>query len=109
MKDIPKEKIAYVDETGINSYLYREYGQALHGQKAYDKIAGKKFQRTSIVAAKRNHKIIAPMQYSGTMNATLFEMWFEKCLLPCLEKGMTIVMDNASFHHKKWLYEISFQ
>ncbi|MDE5772766.1 MAG: transposase [Ruminococcus sp.] len=69
-------------------------------------MSGKKFQRTSIVAAKLNNKIIAPMQYSGTMNSTLFEMWFEKCLLPCLEKGMTIVMDNASFHRKKYLYEI---
>lgn len=24
--DISKERIAYVDETGIDSYLYREYG-----------------------------------------------------------------------------------
>ena len=46
------------------------------------------------------------MQYSGTMNSALFEFWFEKCLLLCLEKGMTIVMDNASFHRKKYLYEI---
>ena len=106
IKDIPKEKIAYVDETGIDKCLYREYGYALRGQKVYDKISGKKFQRTSIVAAKLGKKIIAPMQYSGTMNSALFELWFEKCLLPCLEKGATIVMDNASFHRKKQLYEI---
>ena len=106
IKDIPKEKIAYVDETGIDKCLYREYGYALRGQKVYDKISGKKFQRTSIVAAKLGKRIIAPMQYSGTMNSALFELWFEKCLLPCLEKGATIVMDNASFHRKKQLYEI---
>lgn len=40
------------------------------------------------------------------MNSALFEMWFEKCLLSYLEKGTTIVMDNASFHRKKQLYEI---
>ena len=106
IKDIPKEKIAFIDETGIDKCLYREYGYALRGQKVYDKISGKKFQRTSIVAAKLGKKIIAPMQYSGTMNSALFELWFEKCLLPCLEKGATIVMDNASFHRKKQLYEI---
>ncbi|MDE6004659.1 MAG: IS630 family transposase [Oscillospiraceae bacterium] len=106
MKDIPEEKIAYVDETGIDSYLYREYGYSPRGQKVYEKISGRKFQRTSIVAAKLYKKIIAPMQYSGTMNSALFEFWFEKCLLPCLEKGTTIVMDNASFHQKKYLYEI---
>ncbi len=40
------------------------------------------------------------------MNSALFEMWFEKCLLSCLKKDTTIVMDNASFHRKKQLYEI---
>ncbi len=40
------------------------------------------------------------------MNSALFEFWFEKCLLPCLEKDTTIVMDNASFHRKNYLYEI---
>ena len=40
------------------------------------------------------------------MDSALFEMWFEKCLLLCLEKDTTIVMDNVSFHRKKQLYEI---
>ena len=29
IKDVPPEKIAYVDECGIHTYLYREYGYAL--------------------------------------------------------------------------------
>lgn len=41
------------------------------------------------------------------MEGTLFEGWFEQCLLPCLKKGTTIVMDNAKFHRKKQLLEIS--
>lgn len=40
------------------------------------------------------------------MDSALFEMWFEKCLLSYFEKGTTIVMDNASFHRKKQLYEL---
>ncbi len=40
------------------------------------------------------------------MDSALFEFWFEKCLLPCLEEGTAIVMDNASFHRKKQLYQI---
>ena len=48
-------------------------------------------------------KILAPFQYNGTMNSTLFELWFTQQLLPSLEKGTVIVMDNASFHSKKRL------
>ncbi|MDE5583876.1 MAG: transposase [Ruminococcus sp.] len=40
------------------------------------------------------------------MNSALFEFRFKKCLLPCLKKDTTIVMDNASFYRKKYLYEI---
>ena len=64
IKDILPQKIVYADESGIDTCLYREYGYALRGQKIYDKISGKKFQRTNIVAAKLGDKIIAPMQYS---------------------------------------------
>ncbi len=46
------------------------------------------------------------MQYISKMNSALFETWFEKCLLPYLEKGTVIVMDNASFHRKKQLFKI---
>ena len=48
-------------------------------------------------------KILAPFQYSGTMDSRLFEFWFSNQLLPSLEKGTVIVMDNASFHSKKRL------
>ena len=38
---MPLENIAYVDETGIDTYLFREYGYAQKGQKICAKISGK--------------------------------------------------------------------
>lgn len=103
IKDIPPEKIAYVDECGIDTYLYREYGYAPRGQQVFGQISGRKYKRCGIVAAKMADKILAPFQYSGTMDSRLFESWFSNQLLPSLEKGTVIVMDNASFHSKKRL------
>lgn len=103
IKDIPPEKIAYVDECGINTYLYREYGYASRGQQVFGRISGRRYQRCGIVAAKMGHQIIAPFQYSGTMDSRLFDFWFSHQLLPSLDKGTVIVMDNASFHSKKRL------
>ena len=40
IKDIPPEKIAYVDECGIDTYLYREYGYAPRGQQVFGRISG---------------------------------------------------------------------
>ena len=91
----------------MNQCFYREYAYAPRGEKVIEKISGRKFQRLSIVAAKLGEKIIAPMQYNGTMNGALFEQWFGQCLLPCLSKQHVIVMDNASFHRKKKLKELA--
>lgn len=103
IKDIPPEKIAYVDECGIDTYLYREYGYASRGQQVFGRISGRRYQRCGIVAAKMGNQIIAPFQYSGTMDSRLFDFWFSHQLLPSLDKGTVIVMDNASFHSKKRL------
>ena len=105
--DINKENIVYIDETGINSYLYREYAYPERGKKVYGKIKGRKFKRTNIIAAKYGKQIIAPMQYGTTMAGEFFEGWFEGILLPVLPKDAVIVMDNASFHRKKQLDEIA--
>ena len=109
IKDIPQEKIIYIDETGIDTFLYRKYARAPKGKKIYEKVRGNKFERTSIVAAQAGNKIIAPLQYKGMMHSLFFEAWFEKHLIPELAQGTVIVMDNASFHRKKRLYELAEQ
>ena len=43
----------------------------------HGRIRGRKYARTGIVAAQMGDAIIAPCQYSGTMNHELFEDWFE--------------------------------
>ena len=96
-----------MDECGIDTYLYREYGYAPRGQQVFGPISGHKYKRCGIVAAKMGDKILAPFQYSGTMNSTLFEYWFTQQLLPSLEKGTVIVMDNASFHSKSRLISVA--
>ena len=103
----PQYKLYYVDECGINEYIYREYGYAPVGVKVMGKISGKKFKRTNIVAAKCCDKIVAPMIYDGTTDSRLFEYWFEKMLLKSISKHSIIILDNATFHRKTRLRELA--
>ena len=90
-------------ESGIDTYLYREYGYALRGQQVFGQVRGRKYQRCGIVAAQIGDRILAPFQYSGTMDSRLFTFWFSNHLLLSLEQGTVIGMDNASFHSKERL------
>ena len=77
IKDISPEKIIYVDETGIDKFLYRKYARVLRGEKIFGQLKDKKIERTNIVAAQVGKKIIAPLQYKGMMHSQFFEAWFE--------------------------------
>jgi transposase len=104
---IPVGQIAYVDETGIDTCIYREYGWSERGTPLMGIVSGHKFQRTGIVAAQMGKSILAPLVYDGAMDSRLFETWFENCLLPALPEKAVIVMDNASFHRKSKLFDIT--
>jgi hypothetical protein len=104
---IPQEDRVYVDESGINDGLKREYGRAPRGARVEDCRRGRKFHRVNVVAGQTHGaagvRHLAPLCYRGTMNGERFEERFEKSLLKTVEKGKTVIMDNASFHRKKQL------
>ncbi len=62
--------------------------------------------RVSWIAALKQGNIFAPMTFTGFCNRDLFEMWLEQCLLPKLQPGDVIIIDNASFHHSQFIDEI---
>ena len=107
LKTIPPEILVYVDETGIDQCLYREYARAPRGQKVVAKISGRKFKRANIVAGIRQGKWVAPLEYSGTTDSALFEFWFENCLLKEINEGSIIILDNATFHKKSTLPDLA--
>ncbi|WP_199321871.1 transposase, partial [Leptolyngbya sp. FACHB-321] len=42
---------------------------------------------------------LAPFTVEGACNRTVFEIWLPTCLLPVLQPGEWVIMDNATFHH----------
>ncbi len=103
----PQHRRYYIDECGLESYLYREYGYAPRGIPVSETISGKKYKRINIVAAKNCDTIIAPMTYNGTTDCILFEYWFEHEFLASIPKHSVAIMNNATFHRKKRLFELA--
>jgi len=109
IKAIPPERLVYVDECGVDQYLYREFAYAPRGQKVVAQISGKKFKRVNFAAGICMGRWVAPIEYNGTTNSALFELWFEKCLLNEVKPGSVIVLDNATFHRKTVLPGLAAQ
>ena len=92
------QPVFYLDECGVDHRLYREYGRAPRGERIYQAVAGKRRERTSIIAASQQNKLVAPLVFQGSCNTEVVDVYFEKVLLPALPPGSVIVLDNARFH-----------
>lgn len=99
--------MVFIDETGIGTFLFREYGYAKRGEKVFEQVCGKKYRRVGIVAAQTGQKIVSPLQFEGTMDGQLFEAWFEEHLMKEIAPNSVIVMDNAAFHRKKQIASLA--
>jgi len=98
LEKIPEKNRVYIDESGVDKYLQREYARAPRGVQIYGAISGKRYARESFIAAKVESRIIAPFCYTGTCDTYLFNLWLKDFLLPELQTGQVVIMDNASFH-----------
>jgi hypothetical protein len=102
-----KEFVHYIDECGIDTFVYREYVYAPRGIKVIVRVIGKIFKRANNVAAKCGESIVAPLVYNGTTDSVLFEYWFEHMLLKSVSKGSWLVLDNTTFHRKQKLQTLA--
>jgi transposase len=82
----------------VDHRLYREHGRALRGQRIYQAVAGKRRERTSIISASQDGKLVAPLVFQGSCNSDVVDAYFALVLLPALPSGSVIVLDNARFH-----------
>lgn len=105
MDSVPKENRVYVDETGFDAPLIREYGYSQKGQRLFGERTGKRFARTSLIAGLKEGKSIAPMEFKGYCNTEVVLCWVQEMLIPCLKPGDVVIWDNATFHKSPKLAE----
>ena len=99
IETIPPETMVYVDESGLDQECQREYGYPPKRQRLPVEVSGKGFvERHSIIAALLDGQAIAPWVFNGYCDTEVVLTWVQKVRVPELKPGLTLVMDNASFH-----------
>lgn len=106
MKDISKDQRVYIDESGIDHQLIKDRCWVKKGNEIIGERSGKKRGRTSVMAALVGDNIKSPIRYSGTANTELFLYWLKEFLVPELQKGQTVIMDNCSIHKSPKVREL---
>jgi transposase len=78
--------------------MARFYGRATKGQRCRQAIPHGHWKTTTFTAGLRLNGIAAPMVLDGAMNGVAFLAYVEQVLVPELEPGDVVVMDNLPAH-----------
>jgi transposase len=98
-------KIIDIDEVGFSGDNFRGYGYSKKGQRCVDTYNWGKKKRVNAIGALLNGSIISPVLFETSINKSIFSDWVINSLLPELDDGCVICMDNASFHKDKIMKE----
>ena len=109
------KSLVFIDESGFEEFQACIYGGSKRGKKIYGEKQGKRGKRENLVAGRRKKEkdLMAPMIFTGRLDAIAFEGWLEKYLLPSLNIPSVLIMDNAPIHRKRiireWVEEAGHQ
>lgn len=92
------KEFVYVDESGFEPTITRQYAYAPKGRRVYGRRSGHRRPRTSLIAARIGTRFTAPLLFDGTCNTAVFNCWLDTQLCPRLNATQVVVMDNVPFH-----------
>ena len=99
-----RHRLVFIDETSVNTKLYRTRGWGLKGQRIHDTAPMGGWKTHTFIAGLRQDEMIAPWVLDGPMNKAAFETYVQTQLAPALNPGDVVQRENdtqsfsGSFH-----------
>jgi len=98
---MPARRVVVVDESSTHLGMTSAYARAPRGERAYAQQQRNYGQNMTLLAGLRLEGMSAPMLIEGAVNTAVFETFVEQVLLPTLQEGDIVVLDNLSAHKSK--------
>ena len=92
------DKLVFFDESGVNTLMARTRGRSPKGRRLVDSAPAGRYTTMTLMSAVRMDGVVAPMLLDGPVNAETFAGYVEACLVPALEPGDILIMDNLPAH-----------
>ena len=96
--DLDPAKLIFIDETGASTKMARLRDRAKRGQRCRAAVPHGHWKTTTFTAGLSLNGMVAPMVLDGPMNGDAFLAYIHQVLMPELETGMAVIMDNLSAH-----------
>ena len=96
----------FIDETAATTNMARRYGRRRRSRRLRCGVPHGHYKAITFIFGLRVRGVVAPKAYDHAMNAETFEAWLDHYLLPTLEEGDIVVLDNLKAHKSSRVAEI---
>jgi transposase len=97
-KKLDVSKLVFLDETGSNVALTRLFARAPKGKRATGSIPRHRGKNLTMISVLTLRGLGESLIIEGAANSALFEGYLEDMLLPNLQTGQIVIMDNLKIH-----------
>ena len=96
MPFLDASRLFFLDETTVNASMPKEYGWG--AGRVVEYAPDPRGTGQTLISAVGLSGIVAPFMFQGALNALTFLQYLEKSLIPELNRGSALLMDNLSSH-----------
>jgi transposase len=98
---VAAERLVFIDETWTKTNMAPLRGWAPRSMRLKAKVPHGRWKTMTFLAALRHDRIDAPWIIDGPINGERFRLYVENALLPTLQPGDVVIMDNLGSHKGK--------
>lgn len=95
---VSSARLIFVDESGANTKMTRLYGRCPVGQRLVAHQPQGHYQTSTMIAGMGLRGPCAPWLFEGAMDGEMFLAWVGQGLVPQLQPGDWVIMDNLATH-----------
>lgn len=100
------QELVFVDECGINLQMAREVGWSKKGKRLYDSKPAEFRKNYTVLGALHWDGLKELMMIEGGTSSDVFYEFVRQVLLPNMEPGQVVVLDNLAAHKSKRTVEL---
>ena len=106
LKGIDPQRLVFIDESGAKTNLTRTRGRAPRGERVIERVPHGHWQTTTMISAVRTSGPCAPFVVPGATDSDVFRCYVQHVLVPQLNAGDVVVMDNLQPHKASGVREM---
>ena len=95
------ERVVFIDETSVKTNLTRIRGRSMRGTRLTASAPFGSWGTQTLIAGLSPSDLVAPWVIKGAMDGPAFVAYIRDVLIPEIEPGTAVVLDNLATHRNK--------